>query len=107
MENLLVDTNLLFACCLDQSDFEENILEITERANNINASGKLALPIVCWKFEENLFQVGEERTNLLNFMAIILLRNQDPRGWEMVDSWVCDSEQQAYTALNQYSYSFE
>ena len=56
--------------------------EIIGRANIIEAAGKLAIPIVCWnagfdKEEGNFaYEVGEERTNLLNFGAILHLYQQ-------------------------------
>ena len=46
MENYVVDTRLLFAPCLEESDFETHKDEIIGRANIIEAAGKLAIPIV-------------------------------------------------------------
>ena len=112
MENYIVDTCLLFAPSLEESDFETHKDEIIGRANIIEAAGKLAIPIVCWnagfdKEEGNFaYEVGEERTKLLNFGAILHLYSIDKRQWEKVDCWVCDTPEQADAVLHQYDYNF-
>ena len=113
MKSCIVDTNLFFAECLDESDFEKHSDQIIQRANIIEFAGRLAIPLVCWQSEFDqesqyfTYQLGEEFNNLINFMAILDLQKRDCRKWEKVDCWVCESPEQADIVLHQYEFNFE
>ena len=112
LQVMYVDVSQLKSENIEPQDLENWKDEIERRMNWIDRVGVLLTPLVIYQDgvddEYNpLFEVQLSDHNLLNFIAIYNLNQQQPKRFEMVNAWVTQPEnaEEIMDCIDEFSFT--